>query len=40
MDAETWEFIDGLAEAMTDGNTSALIEKWAREKMDAVRRVA
>lgn len=32
-----WSFVDDLADIMTDGNASALIEKWAREKRDAVR---
>lgn len=40
MDEDLWAFIDGLAEIMTGGNASALIEKWAREKRDAVRGAA
>jgi hypothetical protein len=40
MDADLWSFIDDLAEIMTDGNASALIEKWASEKRDAVRSAA
>ena len=40
MDASVWEFVEDLAEIMTDGNSSALIERWAREKQDAVRSAA
>ena len=40
MDADLWAFIDDLADIMTDGNASRLIEKWAREKRDAVRDAA
>lgn len=36
MDATLWEFVDDLAAMVTDGNSSRLIEKWAREKRDAV----
>lgn len=40
MDESLWTFVDDLAEIMTDGNASKLIEKWAREKRDAVRGAA
>lgn len=40
MDATLWAFVDDLAVMMTGGNASALIEKWAREKRDAVRGAA
>lgn len=40
MDASLWAFIDDLAEIMTDGNASRLIEKWAKEKRKAIRDAA
>lgn len=40
MDATLWAFVDDLAVLTTDGNASALIERWAREKRDAVRGAA
>lgn len=40
MDADLWAFVDDLAEIMTDGNASALITKWVREKREAVRSAA
>lgn len=40
MERDLWTFVDDLAEIMTDGNASALIAKWVREKRDAVREAA
>lgn len=36
MDADLWEFVDGMAEAQGEGNASRLIERWVREKREAV----
>ena len=35
-----WEFVDGQADALGEEGASQLIERWCREKRDAVRRVA
>lgn len=35
-----WEFVDGQAEALGEQGASQLIERWVREKYEAVRRVA
>ena len=40
MDADLWAFVDALAAEMTEGNASALIAKWVREKRAAVRSAA
>lgn len=40
MDTELWEFVDDMAKIITDGNASALIAKWVREKYDTVKGAA
>lgn len=40
MDESLWAFVDDLAEMVSDGNASRLIERWAREKRDAVKGAA
>lgn len=35
-----WEFVDGQAKAVGEDSASSLIERWVREKRDAVRKVA
>ena len=40
MDATLWAFVDDLAAITTDGNASALIARWVREKREAVRSAA
>ena len=35
-----WDFVDSQAEALGEQGASQLIERWIREKRDAVRKVA
>lgn len=40
MPSYLWDFVDAQAEAVGDVNGGRLIERWVREKYEAVRRVA
>lgn len=40
MAASLWEFVDGQADALGEDSAGTLIERWVREKRDAVRKVA
>lgn len=40
MPASLWAFVDETAEATGERNGGRLIERWVREKYEAVRRVA
>lgn len=35
-----WDFVDSQADALGESGASQLIERWVREKLDAVRKVA
>jgi hypothetical protein len=39
MSEELWQFVDGLANA-SSSTASELIERWVREKREAVSKVA
>lgn len=37
MGEDLWAFVDGMAPVAGEESASALIERWVREKRDAVR---
>lgn len=40
MEQELWDFIEGQAKTFGESGASAVIARWAREKLKAFRRVA
>lgn len=40
MPASLWDFVDNHAAAIGEDSAGALIERWVREKLEAVRKVA
>lgn len=40
MSEDLWEWVDGMAVIHGEGNASRLIERWVREKREAVKQVA
>lgn len=40
LEADVWDFIDGVAKATGEEGAAQVVTRWAREKMDRVREAA